>query len=116
MLPLFEEQGVSILELRPRYDSLDENALGELDESLCDAAARADAPRILLDLSKTEFISSGFIEVLLRASRRIADQHGQIALCEPSPFCRDVLATMRLDTLWPIFARRDQAVKTLAKL
>lgn len=116
MIPLSSEHGVTVLRLRPRYDSLDEVVLSELDETLSRAVAQEDAPRILLDLSQTEYIASRFIEILLRIYRQIADQQGRIALCEAKPFCSEVLRTMRLDSLWPIYPRRDQALETLAKL
>jgi len=37
----------------------------------------------------------------------------RFALCSLRPHCREVIGTARLDTLWPIYDTRDEAVRAL---
>ena len=53
---------VTVIELGPSYDSLDDAALEETGGLLLGEAVHAEPPRLLLDLSGTRFIGSRFIE------------------------------------------------------
>ena len=109
------EQSVSIVELLAHYDSLDLNVLDEFAETLVAAAVEADPPWLLLDMSQTEYVSSSFIELLVRAWRVIERREGRMALCGVQPFCLEVLETTRLDVLWPIYPTRGEALAGLGK-
>jgi len=109
------QQDVTVVELRSRYDSLDLKVLDEFGETLIAAVERATPPLLLLDLSGTDYIGSSFIEQLLRAWKEIEARQGRMVLCGANPFCLEVLQTTRLDTLWPVFGTRDEAIEDLAK-
>jgi anti-sigma B factor antagonist len=114
MLTFTEQQGVTIIELGASYESLDEAALEELGGVLLTKAVEADPPCLLLDLAKTRFIGSSFIELLVRAWKRLTARGGSMALCCVKPFCSEVIHVTRLDTLWEMFPSRDQAISSLA--
>jgi len=116
MTRLTHIQGVTVLELRSRYDSLDFKALDEFSQTILTAADQADPPRLLLDLSNTDYIGSTVLELLLSAWRRLEQKEdGGMALCGVNPFCLEVLETTRLNVLWPIYNTRGEAVRDLAK-
>ncbi|MGQ9575494.1 MAG: STAS domain-containing protein [Thermoguttaceae bacterium] len=114
MARLTRQQDVTILELGTSYHSLDEKTLEHLGEILLSQASFAEPPRLVLDLSQTEFIGSRFVELLVRAWKRIKSRNGSMALCGVRPFCADVLRVSRLDTLWNIYPTQAEAVAGLS--
>jgi len=114
MTSLIREQDVTILQLDASYSSLDEKALEHVGEVLLAEATYAEPPRLLLDLSLTQFIGSRFIELLVRAWKRVRTRGGSMALCGVQPLCAEVLQVARLDTLWTSYATRSEAVGALA--
>lgn len=110
---VIRESDVTVIELGPSYDSLDDEALSEFGGTVLDEAAHAEPPWVLLDLSGTSYIGSSFIELLVRAWKRLQQRGGALALCGVQPFCREVLNITRLDSLWPIYANRGDAIAAI---
>jgi anti-sigma B factor antagonist len=109
-----QEHGVTIIELGPSYAALDHDPLEECGEVLLSQAVRAEPPRLILDMSQTTLIGSSFIELVVRAWKRVKNRDGMMALCGLQPFCMEVMKVSRLDTIWPIYADRPAAMKELA--
>jgi len=107
-------QGIVVIEFGPSYDSLNDDALEEAGGLLLTEAVHAQPPRLVLDLSQTSFIGSTFIELLVRAWKRLRERGGTMVFCGLHPFCTEVLEVTRLTTLWDIYATRDEAVQALA--
>jgi len=116
MVSVTREHDVTILQLDASYASLDDKPLEELGEVLLSEASFAVPPRLLLDMSPTLFIGSRFIELLVRAWKRIRTRDGSLALCGVQQLCGDVLRVSRLDTLWPEYPTRSEAVTAMAGL
>jgi len=114
MYRVIRQQGVTVIELDPSYHSLDDETLGEFGRSLLTEADQADPPRLLLDLSHTSYVGSGFIELLVRVWKRVKMRGGIMALCGLRPFCAEVLGVTRLDTIWPIYPHRSEAIAAIA--
>ncbi|MDY0167885.1 MAG: STAS domain-containing protein [Thermoguttaceae bacterium] len=115
MITLARQNEVTVIELGPAYDSLDDAALDELGSLLLTKAATAEPPYLVLDLSKTDFVGSLFIELLVRAWKRLSERGGAFALCCVHPFCEEVLKITHLNTLWESFPNRGSAVESLSK-
>ena len=113
MTSVVQEQDVTILELDVSYASLDEEPLEELGEVLLTEATYAEPARLLLDLSRTKFVGSRFIELLVRAWKRIRARDGSMVLCGVQPLCAEVLRVSRLDTLWPSYTTRSEGLSAL---
>ena len=105
-----------MIALGPAFQIIDEHVLESgLGESLIDLAGEADPPIIVLDLSHTRFFGSSFIEVLFRLWTRLQGRAGgTFVICGLTPHCLDVLKITHLDTLWRLFATRDEAVQALS--
>jgi len=108
------DNGVTIVELGPSYAALDYQVLQDLGEVLLSQASYADPPMVIVDMSATTYVGSSFIELLVRAWKRLKHRNGMMALCALQPFCREVMRIARLDTIWPIYADRDEAMSALA--
>jgi anti-anti-sigma factor len=115
MANVVQEQDVTVLQLDGSYASLDEKPLEELGEVLLTEATYAEPPWLLLDLSRTQFVGSRFIELLIRAWKRIRARDGSMALCGVQPLCAEVFQVSRLDTLWSSYATRDEGLTALGK-
>ncbi|HLJ10707.1 MAG TPA: STAS domain-containing protein [Planctomycetaceae bacterium] len=110
------DSGVTVIGLGPAYQIVDEHVLDSgLAESLIDIANDADPPLVVLDLCHTQFFGSSFIEVLFRLWTRLQGRSGgAFTLCGLTPHCLDVLKITHLDTLWRLFASREEAVHALS--
>lgn len=105
---------VFVARLGPRYDAFHEAETMQFEEELSKAVAVADSPRLVLDLSKTEYFSSATIETLFRVWKRMeAKESPRMAIAAPTPFCREIVTTSRLDDLWPIYDDVESAVADL---
>jgi stage II sporulation protein AA (anti-sigma F factor antagonist) len=69
------------------------------------------APRLAIDLSKLNYISSAGLRVLLVVARKVQQAHGKLALFGLAPGVHDVFSISGFDT---IFTVRDDAAAALA--
>ncbi|MBX3412297.1 MAG: STAS domain-containing protein [Pirellulales bacterium] len=104
---------VTVFQLDREYDALDVARFEPFAAELLAAAKSANPPLLVLDFGHTAYIGSSFIEMLVRAWKRLNERGGRMALCGVAGFCQDVLRATQLDTLWPICDDRDAAVALL---
>lgn len=107
------ENGVTVVQLGPEYDSLDEGNLDDLRDFLLQLADQTDPPWLVIDLSNTNFFGSIFIEVLFRMWNRLNARGGCFVLSGLREFCAEVLYTSRLDKLWDFYPNSKAAVEAL---
>ena len=110
MTNLILQRDITVIELGTGYESLDEETLEEIGAVLLTKSATVEPPVMVLDLSQTSYIGSMFIELLVRAWKRLKERGGTMVLCGVQPFCAEVLRTTRLDEIWPLYPSREQAV------
>ena len=100
-----------VARMGPRYDAFHEADSARFEEELSKAVAETQTPRVVLDMSKTDYFSSAMIETLFRVWKKMeAKGDSKMALAGPSPFCREIIATARLEQLWPMFPDVESAV------
>jgi anti-anti-sigma factor len=78
---------------------------------------RLDAPelkRLVVDLGELPYFGSTLLEWLVQLWNRMKLKGGVMAACNVSPIGREVLSLARLDTLWRVFATREDALAALA--
>ncbi len=112
---IVRENEITIIELGPKYDPLDDQALSEFGGILLAEATHAEPPRLVLDFSRTTFIGSSFIELLVRAWKRLKERGGTMALCGVQPFCLEILEVTRLTTIWNIYPTREEALEAIRR-
>ncbi len=71
MASVIYQNGITIVELESQYDSLDDESLGQLSQVLLEAISGPRRPVLLLDFSKTRFIGSTFIGLMVRVWKRV---------------------------------------------
>lgn len=114
MVNVSRQQNVTVVEAEGNYPSLEVEKLEEMGRVLLGEATRADPPLVVLDLAGTGFVGSTFIELMIRAMKRVRERGGAFALCQVQPFCLDILQTARLDQVFPRYSTRDEAIAALS--
>lgn len=110
VLDVYKRGDVTVISFGRQFETLDEQALDQIRQSVLDAAAQANPPRIVINLSHTKFFGSSFIEVLFRVWKRANGADGKFALAGLTSYCREVLEITHLDKLWPMLPTEDEAV------
>ena len=65
---------------------------------------------VVIDLSKTDYYGSTALGFFVKVRKRVADQGGQMAMCNISKHELEVLQITKLDRLWPICDSREAAI------
>jgi anti-anti-sigma factor len=69
-----------------------------------------DAPRVVLNLGRVQFVSSSFIAGLIALNRRLKTAGGQLILCEMRPVVLETLKGAKLDKLLTIVETEADAL------
>jgi anti-anti-sigma factor len=67
--------------------------------------------RLVIDCSAVEMVTGSFLSVLLSAYKALGARAGDIVLCELAPLPRQVFEITRVDTVLPIYATREEALR-----
>ncbi len=79
-----------------------------------DGAIDAGGKDIIVDLTKTTFIDSTALSVLVEATKRVRPEGGRLALVCIDQNLVKIFRITALDRLFPLFSSRDEAVQSLA--
>lgn len=71
------------------------------------------APMVVFDLSGVSYFGSVFMAMLVRCHKLVKTRGGVMVLCGLHPLARDLLHITALDTLWPIYETREQALEAI---
>ena len=115
--PEFQVQnGVTVIQLGPDYESLDEHLLEDLRTVLLECCETVDPPRVVIDLSHTTFFGSAFIEILVQIWKNLSCREGgAFAISGLTPNCAEVPQVTHLDSVWKVFDSREEAVAALSE-
>ena len=114
MSQITQEKNVTVVQLDEKYDALDETVIHQFRDELLEQADTADPPYLLVDMSRTKFVGSSFVEILFRAYKRITERGGRTAICNVDRFCAEVLRATSVDTLIDSYPTRESALEALA--
>lgn len=103
------EGTVTVIVVRGRLDGVTAPTLGERLTSTLDASS----PRLLLEMSQLEYISSAGFRVLLIAAKRAREHDGQIALAGIAGHVRQLFEIGGFLDLFRVFGTRDEGVNAL---
>ncbi len=96
--------GATVLGLRGAVDSITAPTLeAQLDPHL----TGGDAPRVLLDLSETNYISSAGLRLFVKSSQVALKRSGELAFCSPQKHVHEVLELAGLSSAFALFASRE---------
>ncbi len=70
---------------------------------------------LVINLAKTNFLSSSALGVLLSANAMFEKQNGKLVLCNMNDYIRNLFNITKLDMIFEIFTSIYDAVKALEK-
>jgi anti-anti-sigma factor len=105
-----QQQGIVVVAPRGRVDS---TTAAALDAHLIEVS-RAAQPRIVVDFSEVDYISSAGLRVMLTLAKRVRDARGALMLCSLGDAVRQVFELAGFLPLFSIEGSRDVAVRTMA--
>lgn len=102
--------GVAIVAVNGRVDSTTAPDLARGLEGPVGGAS----PRLVLDLSNTEYVSSAGLRVFLKTAKSIEDAGGKFALCGVNDRVREILDISGFLSILTVCASREEAVTGVA--
>ena len=86
-----------------------------LEESIMPLIEAEDAVKIVIDFTNVQFLSSSVLGLLIRISKKIYEQSGQLRLCNINPKIFGIFKITRLDKVFDIYANLSEAIESLQK-
>ncbi len=104
---------IAVITPSPEVENMPENLIEQAAQMVL-APLKADPPGgLIVDLSKVNFFGSVFISFLLRCHLLVKKQGAELVLAGVSDRVRELLRLTSLDTLWALYATREEAVESL---
>ncbi len=104
-----ETNGIVVVALQGRLDT---NTSVTLEEELLKLAGER-SHRIVVDLSKLDFISSSGLRVLLTAGKKSKRVNGRMVLCALTDHVKQVFDVAGFTMLFSMYPSQEEAVKSL---
>lgn len=108
-----DQDGVLVLTLDDLATVNDGQAIAPR-QAIYQAATQAEAPRVAIDLSAIDFLSSSGVAMLIGLKRRVEAKAGRLVLFGIHPYVMDLFHVMKLVELFQIAGASDEAVAALA--
>jgi anti-sigma B factor antagonist len=93
---------------------LEESDIKALQDSIMSVVEQAKRIRLVLDFGNVRFLSSAVLGMLIRLSKRIYEQDGQLKLCNINPKIYEIFKITRLTTTFDIHKDVDSAIDELS--
>jgi anti-sigma B factor antagonist len=91
---------------------LEEKDINELQESLMSVIESASGKiSLILDFGNVRFLSSAVLGLLIRVSKRIYEQEGQLRLCSINPKIYEIFRITRLTKTFDIYTDVESAAE-----
>lgn len=100
--------GVTVIAF-PGCPLIDQDSVDAVTAALLDAVATSEPPRIALDLSNVQFLSSQGLAMLLQVRRAVDGRGGEAVLCQPRSEVVRLLRIARFDKIFHTFDSIDGA-------
>lgn len=96
----------------PRCDvaGVDQDAMQADVADLLAMLAGIEPRHVVFDFCEIEYFGSAMLETMLALWRHVRSRGGRLAVCNLSEAERELLATVKFDTLWPIGRARGDAI------
>lgn len=104
--------GVWVIELR-LPEELDLAAFDEIHRTLLDGFPSAPMGRFVVDLSKSKYVGSMLLGLLINIRQKVTAQKGRLVVCGMGPSLLRATQSSRLTTLLTIVPTRAEALETV---
>lgn len=93
---------------------MEDDARTEWD-ALLERISEEGTKNAIMDLGALDYFGSIVLELIVILWRRIHQQGGKLAVCRVSDVGLEILKTAKFDTIWPIVATREDALKAVGE-
>lgn len=104
---------VLILELRDTIANLPDHAIVREFEDVRHKRKECGTSKVIFDLAGAHFFGSILLELIRVLWNDMSAIGGQLVLCNPSSFGREVLSIAKFDQLWPIVQSQQEGLDLL---
>ena len=94
---------------------LEETDIQAILKSIMSVVEQAERINLILDFQNVRFLSSAVLGLLIRISKRIYEQEGQLKLCNINPKIYEIFKITRLNKVFDIYQDIESAVENLSK-
>ena len=105
---------IAVITPSPEVEKMPENLMEQAAQMVL-APLRSDPPGgLIFDLSQVDYFGSTFLSFLLRCHKRVKEKGCEVVVAGASPAARELLHMTALDTLWPLYPTRAEAMADLS--
>ncbi len=105
-----QDGDIRIIELKDRK-ILEELQIRQIEERLSELVEAEATPKLLLDFSAVEHLSSAALGVLITLNKQVAEHQGQLVLAGIHPQIYEVFKITRLNRLFSIQPTAEDGLK-----
>jgi anti-sigma B factor antagonist len=106
---VIDEKNIRIVEFT-NNKILDEANIAEIGATLNSLIDEVDQPKLMLDFTSVDHLSSAALGMLINANNRIKQRNGQLRLSNIKPQIFEVFRITKLDRLFRIYPTRAEAL------
>jgi anti-sigma B factor antagonist len=110
-LNVIAHKDVSVVEFTENK-ILDELSIAEIGQALTGLAQAKDRPKILLDFSNVDHLTSAALGMLINVNNRVREHNGQLRLSNIKPQIMEVFVITKLSRLFKILPTRAEALSS----
>lgn len=92
---------------------LEESDIHALQESVMSVVEEAKQLNLILDFCNVQFFSSAVLGLLMRISKKVYEQEGQLRLCNINPRIYEIFKITRLNKIFDIYENVKSATESL---
>jgi anti-sigma B factor antagonist len=92
---------------------LEESDIRALQESITSAIEQGEQTNLILDFQNVRFLSSAVLGLLIRVSKKIYEQDGQLRLCNINAKIYEIFKITRLTKVFDIYPDAESATEGL---
>ncbi|MSR30129.1 MAG: anti-sigma factor antagonist [Gemmataceae bacterium] len=104
---------IAIVIPSPQAEKMPEDLMLQATHLILEPLDRMKPTGLIFDLSGVDYVGSLFLGFLLRCHKRVKGHGCEVVISGPSQSARELLHITALDTLWPIYATRAEALNAL---
>jgi anti-sigma B factor antagonist len=101
-------EDIYVIEISGRMDTINSRNI----EPKLDGFLEEFKPKVVIDLSEVDYISSVGLRVLLSALKKQIRNQGILRIASLQPFVREVFTVTQFDKIFPIYSTQEEAIKS----
>ena len=104
---------VTVIEPSPILEQIPPQMVDGAAALVLEAIRRRTIPLVVVDLGQIGSFGSAFLALLIRLWKDVSTRGGTMVVSGASPAARELLRLTKLDTVWPLYETRREAIDSL---